>query len=169
MAVMTPTGSSVGAKSRRATRSEATSSSAPHGGGRGQPERAGADQPAGDLRRHQRDEADRAGRRRGDGGQRRPDEQQRGPDRLDPDAEAPGGVVAQLEHAAGGGPGRASPASARPGRRPTGRTWSQPRPLRLPVSQTMARWASKISARVSRYEVTEPSMAVTPMPTSTSR
>ena len=37
----------------------------------------------------------------------------------------------------------------------TGRTWSQPRPLRLPVSHTVARCASKISARVSRYDVIE--------------
>ena len=37
---------------------------------------------------------------------------------------------------------------------PIVRTWSQLRPLRLPVSHTTARWASKISARVSRYCVT---------------
>ena len=35
----------------------------------------------------------------------------------------------------------------------TGRTWSQPRPLSEPVSHTVARCASKISARVNRYDV----------------
>ena len=52
---------------------------------------------------------------------------------------------------------------------PIVRTWSQPRPLRLPVSHTTARWASKISARVSRYCVTAESIAAMPIPTSTRR
>ena len=45
---------------------------------------------------------------------------------------------------------------------PSVRTWSQPRPLRLPVSHTTARWASNSSARVSRYWVTACSIAADP-------
>ena len=35
----------------------------------------------------------------------------------------------------------------------TGRSWSRPRPFNEPVSRTVARCTSKISAHVKRYEV----------------
>ena len=50
-----------------------------------------------------------------------------------------------------------------------GCTCSQPRPFRLPVSHTCADVASVMFARVSRYELTEASMALTPMPIRISR
>ena len=70
-------------------------------------------------------------------------------DALDPGTEALGRVVAELEQAQL----RARPIVS--GTRTTsaiaiGRTCSQLRPFRLPVSHTVARWASKISARVRR-------------------
>ena len=170
IAVTIPTGSSVGAKIRRATRSDATRRSAPHARRR-QQRRASGRRRAGGRSGATTRATNRSGRptavaRAASAVAAR----SRAPPRpLDPGAEALGRVVAQLEQPqlAGqddrdGHQHRAAPAE-------TGRTCSQPRPFRLPVSHTVARWASKISARVSRYEMTEPSTAVTPMPTSTSR
>ena len=107
------------------------------------------DEPAGDRRRDEGDERDRSGRGGGDGGQRDADDDQ--PDRAArPRTPSPwpcrrraAGPAAVDEHQHGGHQHEQAIA--------TGRTWSQPRPLRLPVSHTVARWASKISARVSRY------------------
>lgn len=68
---------------------------------------------------------------------------------FDPGTEAAGVVVAELSMRSWRA--RATAAGSRMTRAMvTGRTCSQPRPLRLPVSHTVALWASEISARVRR-------------------
>ena len=83
--------------------------------------------------------------------------------------EGGGRVVAQLHHASGAGrPPRHRHSSARPHGQ-QGPACAQPRPSRLPVSQSTARAASISGARVSSQPLTPVRIAATPMPTSTSR
>ena len=141
-AVTMPTGSSVGASTRRAARSANVVRNAPTSA-------AGTTHAPGDDTRRRAigpddegDEHDRSGgrdrqRRQADGEQ---DQQELGAS--DRHAERGGGVVAELEHdRASAGPRRsAAPSTARA--IPTVRTWSQLRPLSEPVSHTAARWTS---------------------------
>ena len=94
-----PTGSSVGAKMRRATRSAKTVSSAPTSAAGTMRDARRTHEAAGDRRRHEGDEGDRSGGGGGERGQRDADQHQAQPGAPDPDAERGSGVVAELEQA----------------------------------------------------------------------
>ena len=112
-------------------------------------------QAAGDRGGDEGDEDDRPGGGRRQRGERHGDEhEQPGEQRSTADAEPLGRVVAELHHAQRTERGGRAGDEHDNGDEADVRTCSQPRPLRLPVSHTTARWASKISARVSRYWVT---------------
>ena len=101
--VTTPTGSSVPGISVRATRSRPSTTSAPvsRRGDRRRP--GGAGEPLGDLRRGERHERDRPGRRGAERDQPDAGEQQAEADRLHRRAEPGGDVVAELRASASAG------------------------------------------------------------------
>ena len=141
-AVTMPTGSSVGANSAAG---DEVGGRQQRGADRRAGQEGGAAAPhqaAGDLRRHQGDEADGPRARHGDGRQRDADEQQARAHPLDPGAETRRRRRRRGRACAGAARGRGRRAVSRASAQPSGRTWSQPRPLRLPVSHTIARWAS---------------------------
>ena len=88
--------------------------------GAGDARAAGAREPAGDLRRGERDEHDRPRRRGRHRGQRDGDEDQREPRPRDADAERARGVVAELEHPQLAREQRDRPARARSAQRRSG-------------------------------------------------
>ena len=141
MPVTMPTGSSVGRERRRATRSEQVTSSIPISAA-GTSASAEPDEAAGDRRRDEGDEGDRAGGGRATAASATPTKISAGSRPLDADAE-PLAVSSPSCSAA------QRPAEQQRRRHedqratmPSGRTCSQLRPFRLPVSQTVARCAS---------------------------